>query len=162
MAGDSYYEELAREFAGFMIPVLNTKSGMIALPDAYCLFNRARGVELVSPQDLRKACHLCDTMQLPIRVRQFSSGLLAVEPADQNDEAIASRILSEITEHGSVSSVELARSLEISPTLAIEQLLIAEKLGSICREETVHTLRFYANHILSCAWYFNRSDEISS
>lgn len=44
MAGKSYYEELAREFAGFMLPVLNSKSSMIALTDAYCLFNRARGV----------------------------------------------------------------------------------------------------------------------
>ncbi|RKP25657.1 EAP30/Vps36 family-domain-containing protein [Syncephalis pseudoplumigaleata] len=159
MAGEAYYEELAREFAGFMVPVLNSKSSMVALTDAYCLFNRARGVELVSPQDLRKACALCDDMQLPIRIRQFSSGLLAIQPDIlylQYDEAIARRILSEIPEDGSISSVELARSLEMPPTLAIEQLLMAESMGTLCRDEHAHALRFYANRIQACTWRFSR------
>lgn len=32
--------------------------GMMPLPDAYCLYNRARGTELVSPDDLTAAVKL--------------------------------------------------------------------------------------------------------
>jgi ESCRT-II complex subunit VPS36 len=33
-------------------------SGMMPLPDVYCLYNRARGVELISPDDLLHAIRL--------------------------------------------------------------------------------------------------------
>ncbi|RKP06860.1 EAP30/Vps36 family-domain-containing protein [Thamnocephalis sphaerospora] len=78
-AGSAYYEELACEFSGFLAPMLASKAGAIALADAYCLFNRARGIELVSPQDLRRACDLAATLGLPMRIRRFASGLLAVQ-----------------------------------------------------------------------------------
>lgn len=39
-----YNEELARQLAEFLQRVLERTSGMIALIDVYCVFNRARGV----------------------------------------------------------------------------------------------------------------------
>jgi hypothetical protein len=38
--------------------------GMMALTDVYCLFNRARGTELVSPHDLLHACELFEDEKL--------------------------------------------------------------------------------------------------
>jgi hypothetical protein len=42
--GSSYHQELARELAEFLVPILDRQGGMKSLADVYCLFNRARGV----------------------------------------------------------------------------------------------------------------------
>lgn len=40
------------QLADFLAPRVESAGGMMALPDVYCLFNRARGTELISPDDL--------------------------------------------------------------------------------------------------------------
>ena len=39
-AGTRYQEQLARQLASFLEPVLRRESGMMALHDVYCVFNR--------------------------------------------------------------------------------------------------------------------------
>jgi hypothetical protein len=49
-AGSSYHQQLSRQLADFLRfkKDLMKEAGIITLTDAYCLFNRARGVNLVS------------------------------------------------------------------------------------------------------------------
>lgn len=39
---------------------------MMTLPDVYCRVNRARGIELLSPEDLLNACQVLGRLNLPI------------------------------------------------------------------------------------------------
>jgi ESCRT-II complex subunit VPS36 len=55
-AGARYHQELSRQLADFLAGPLARAGGVLMLPDVYCLFNRARGSELVSPDDLLQAC----------------------------------------------------------------------------------------------------------
>jgi ESCRT-II complex subunit VPS36 len=55
-AGARYHQELSRQLADFLVGPLARAGGVLMLPDVYCLFNRARGSELVSPDDLLQAC----------------------------------------------------------------------------------------------------------
>jgi ESCRT-II complex subunit VPS36 len=73
-----YTRELAKELSEFLSKVLDRHGGMMALTDLYCLFNRARGVALISPADLVKSCELFDALKLSYRMRKFDSGLLVV------------------------------------------------------------------------------------
>ena len=41
--------------------------GMMALPDIYCRINRARGFELVSPEELLNACETLLEHDLPLK-----------------------------------------------------------------------------------------------
>jgi ESCRT-II complex subunit VPS36 len=43
------------QLADFLVPHVERQGGVLTLPDVYCLFNRARGSELVSPADVLKA-----------------------------------------------------------------------------------------------------------
>lgn len=45
---------------------------MMTLTDAYCLYNRARGTDLVSPDDLVDACKLFGSLGLGMHVRDLS------------------------------------------------------------------------------------------
>ena len=41
----------------------------MTLTDVYCRVNRARGLELMSPEDLVNACQMLEPMQLPVRMQ---------------------------------------------------------------------------------------------
>jgi ESCRT-II complex subunit VPS36 len=63
-AGREYHQQLARQIGDILLTNsrLRRLGGMITLSDVYCIYNRARGTELVSPDDVLEAskmlCHL--------------------------------------------------------------------------------------------------------
>lgn len=75
----------ALQLADFLVKPLQTHSGIMALPDVYCLFNRARGTELVSPDDLLVAVGLFPKIGAPMVLRTFASGLLVVQSSSHSD-----------------------------------------------------------------------------
>ena len=58
ISGKKYYQHLASELERFLDQVIETDkfSGVMGLIDLYCLYNRARGTDLVSPDDINVAC----------------------------------------------------------------------------------------------------------
>jgi ESCRT-II complex subunit VPS36 len=50
-SGSLYHQQLARQLADFLIQsnIVIKQGGMITLADVYCLFNRARGTNLITP-----------------------------------------------------------------------------------------------------------------
>jgi EAP30/Vps36 family len=68
------------------------RGAIIALPDLYCLFNRARGTELVSPDDLLRSAKLLERVESSgFRLRGFPSGVLVVQAASHSDEEVGRR-----------------------------------------------------------------------
>ncbi|KAI8589289.1 EAP30/Vps36 family-domain-containing protein [Geranomyces variabilis] len=144
--GDMYATELARQLADFLHRALATRGGMIALTDLYCLFNRARGSALISPNDLRASCRLFEPLRLPFRVRQFASGLLVVQAGNHSDDETIARVVTRVAASANgLAATDLARLENISVVLATEQLLLAESNGGICRDDTIQGLCFFDN-----------------
>lgn len=79
-AGALFHSELARQLCDFLAKPLQHAGGNMSLADVYCLFNRARGTELISPEDLYRACVLLETLGLPLRLRKFDSGVMVIQP----------------------------------------------------------------------------------
>lgn len=48
---------------------------MMTLTDAFCRVNRARGLELISPEDLMAACKALADVGLPMGLHTFDSGV---------------------------------------------------------------------------------------
>jgi len=143
-AGSLYHTQLSRQLADWLKVPLH-KHGMISLQDLYSLFNRARGTELISPDDLYRACVLFEELKLPVRLRRFDSGVLVVQSMSQTEEVVAKQISDQIHLDGPQTAFDLSRNKNISLALAMEQLLAAEKLGVVCRDETYEGLVFYLN-----------------
>lgn len=61
---------------------------MMTLTDVYCRVNRARGMELLSPEDLLNASRQLDPLGLPIVLRIFDSGVMVLQLRTHNDIAI--------------------------------------------------------------------------
>lgn len=97
---------------------------MLALPDLYSLFNRARGTSLVSPDDLYRACVLFEELGVPVRLKKFESGVLVVQSVNYNDDTIGKQIADLIRLDGPQTAFEVARTKNISIALATEELLV--------------------------------------
>jgi len=159
--GSRFHEELARELSEFLHRHLlsHTKSGVIALTDLYCLVNRARGTELISPNDLFQACELMSSLELGYHLRTFPSGVSVIQSMAHSDQAIAQRLLAYLQELerqspsalAALTPLFVAQKQSVSLQLATEQLSTVERMGHLCRDETAHGISFYRNRFAQFA-----------
>lgn len=152
-AGSKYHDELSRQLADWLLKrPLQMSGGVMLMTDLYCMFNRARGTEMVSPDDLMRACMLFEPLKLSVRLKKFDSGVNVVMAASESDEAVAKKMEAEIKKRGPLSAFSLSTALSIPLILAREQLEMAEKLCVLCRDETLEGVVFYPNFFVSSCW----------
>lgn len=151
MAGSKYHEQLARQLADFLIHekrgILKRFGGVVSLTDVYALFNRARGTELISPQDLLAVSRLLQPLGLGLRLKTFSSGVTVIQEEARDDAAVLQRLASMASE-GPIMIGQCAKALGISVLLAKESLNAAEQAGALCRDETIEGVRYYPNSFI--------------
>uniref|UniRef100_A0A8D2HCH4 Vacuolar protein-sorting-associated protein 36 n=1 Tax=Urocitellus parryii TaxID=9999 RepID=A0A8D2HCH4_UROPR len=129
-SGTQYHMQLAKQLAGILQVPLEERGGIMSLTEVYCLVNRARGMELLSPEDLVNACKI---------------GVMVIELQSHKEEEMVAAALETVSEKGSLTSEEFAKLVGTSVLLAKERLLLAEKRGHLCRDNSVEGLRFYPN-----------------
>ncbi|KAI8375039.1 EAP30/Vps36 family-domain-containing protein, partial [Choanephora cucurbitarum] len=150
-AGSIYHQELSKELADFLSKFFERQDDMKSLTDVYCIFNRMRGVALISPEDLYKASQQFESLKLPFRLRKFSSGLLVIQSIDMDDSRAASRVLKHVKHQGLLTALKLAELENLALPVATEQLIMTERMGFICRDEGPTGLSFYENLFLNHA-----------
>ena len=150
-SGSKYYRELAKEIHGILAAPVKESGGMMTLTDAFCRVNRARGLELVSPEDILNACKSFPS-SIPLELYTFpKTGVIAVRSTDPETGSKAEKATEEALKdrkEAGLTAEELARSSGISVVLAKERLLAAEEEGRACRDDTVEGLRFFPNLFL--------------
>lgn len=147
-SGTGYHEMLARQLTDFIFPLVQQNGGMMLLTDVFCRYNRARGTEMVSPDDLLIACGKCSDLGLRLCLRKFESGVLVIRDSLLDDDGISKRVLEFVESHGPLTALEFSEIAKISIALASEQLIVAENRGMLCRDETLNALKFYKNIFL--------------
>ena len=53
--------------------------GVVGLIDLYCMYNRARGTDLISPEDLKKAAQKLDKTSTLFMLKEYPSGVKTVQ-----------------------------------------------------------------------------------
>lgn len=153
-AGRLYHKQLARQIADILLQHdrLVKLGGMITLIDLYCLYNKARGTELVSPDDLLAACKLCERMRLKVKMRRFeSTGVLVMELVDLDYSVLVNKVTQYATQQYSenpsagILPSHVATMLRMSLFISNEILSIAESQGHLCRDDSVHGVEYYPN-----------------
>ncbi|CAM9697269.1 unnamed protein product [Chrysoparadoxa australica] len=145
-SGTQYHQLLAHQLCDFLRNrgLLAHFGGMMTLTDAFAMFNRARGAELVSPQDLLAAAELLKVLGLGMCLRSFDSGVLVIQLDSHNDSAV-SQSLSALAEEAPLDTTRVSLKLNVSMSVATEHLRTAERLALLCRDESLQGLRFYKN-----------------
>ncbi|TKY68473.1 Vacuolar protein sorting-associated protein 36 [Spatholobus suberectus] len=148
-AGALYHQQLSRQLADFVKVPLERAGGIINLIDIYCLFNRARGTELISPDDLLQACSLWEKFDVPVVLRKFDSGVMVIQTKSQSDKEVFAKIKMLVMKpdalRAGISASDAARTLGVAPAMAKEHLLSAESKGLLCRDVSPDGFRFYIN-----------------
>ncbi|CAJ2657187.1 unnamed protein product [Trifolium pratense] len=148
-AGALYHQQLSRQLADFVKVPLDRAGGIINLIDIYCLFNRARGTELISPDDLLQACSLWEKFDVPIVLRKFDSGVMVIQNKSHSDEEVFTKIKVLVMKpdalRSGISPSDAAMTLGVAPAMAKEHLLSAESKGILCRDVSPDGFRFYIN-----------------
>jgi ESCRT-II complex subunit VPS36 len=151
-AGRSYHKLLARQLADLLLHQgrLQRLGGLITLTDLYCIFNRARGTELVSPDDMLQACELCEKLQLGMALRVFASGVKVLQLESCSDGTLSKEITVLLTDNAQyskngISASELSHHLHMSLAIAKELLLLEEQHCRLCRDESIHGISFFQN-----------------
>ncbi|XP_032651060.1 vacuolar protein-sorting-associated protein 36 isoform X2 [Chelonoidis abingdonii] len=132
-SGTHYHMQLAKQLAGILQSPLEERGGIMSL------------TELLSPEDLVNACKMLVALKLPLRLRLFDSGVMVIELQSHNEEEMVASALETVSEKGSLTAEEFAKLVGMSVLLAKERLLLAEKMGHLCRDDSVEGLRFYPN-----------------
>ena len=157
-SSNAYYETLARQISDFLLQnksfsIRKGGTGIMTLTDVYCLFNRARGANMISPEDLITAVGQMEKIGLGMKVREFDngSGVSVLQETRFDDSVMVKKLRDYIdgTKEGRIvvglTAMEAGRILKISPLLAKEQLLSAEQNGLLCRDVTLEGTRFFCN-----------------
>lgn len=146
---NAYYFTLCKEIIKIIGVSLEEVGGTMALAEVYCRVNRARGLDLLSPEDLMAACSLMNTENSsPVKFKKFDSGVLALQSSSCDESAVLKRTIEALQVNGSLSAQELSTSIGVPVVLAKEYLLNSEKNGKSCRDESIEGLRFYLNKFL--------------
>jgi len=144
-SGSDFHQALARELSAMCVQLMKRKGPMITLPDLYCIYNRARRSDLVSPEDLMTACQLLEKLNLPVRLFKFDSGVLVVKSVEMDDAVVSKQIAKLITENGPLTALDISRLRNVPLTLAREEIATAEKNQVLCRDETFEGIVYYVN-----------------
>lgn len=140
-----YFQRLGNQICEVLLDPITECGGMMSLADVYCRINRARGLELISPEDLLNACQ---TLSGPIKMRKFPSGAMVLQLESHDDEIVAEETAEAVEKSKCIDVEEMARILGVSLLLAQERLLTAERFGKICRDESIEGIKFYPNLFL--------------
>ena len=121
----------------------------MTLTDSFCRVNRARGLELISPEDLLYACQALADLNLPLRLHKFDTGVMVLQSSSHSQEELVQNTTNMVESSGNLSPEDLSQSLGLSVVLAKERLLAAENEGKVVRDDSLEGLRFYPNMFLT-------------
>uniref|UniRef100_A0A8C9FY30 Vacuolar protein-sorting-associated protein 36 n=1 Tax=Pavo cristatus TaxID=9049 RepID=A0A8C9FY30_PAVCR len=139
-SGTHYHMQLAKQLAGMLQTPLEV---------TYLILHQCFLCGLLSPEDLVNACKMLEPLKLPLRLQIFDSGVMVLELQSHNEEEMVASALETVSEKGSLTADEFAKLVGMSVLLAKERLLLAEKMGHLCRDDSVEGLRFYPNLFLT-------------
>lgn len=91
-SGKMYHQALALEVEQFLSTIIDNFGGVVGLVDLYCMYNRARGTDLISPDDLLIACQKMHQASNKFGLRNYPSGVITVQSKMFNEDAYHQRL----------------------------------------------------------------------
>ena len=70
-----------------MATIIDKFGGVVGLIDLYCMYNRARGTDLVPPDDLLIACKKLNQNSTRFMIKSYPSGVVTVQSKMFNEDA---------------------------------------------------------------------------
>ena len=155
VAGSEYYVKLGEQINQFFMDYFskNPETKALTLIDAYCLYNRARTGNTISPKDMRQAIkQLTDGKVVhEIIIKNFNNELIVIQTPEFSGKNILVQIKKFMQEkkQSHIDMNDLTKILHIENVL-LEKAIIEDMLNSglILIDESDLDVRYYLNIIL--------------
>ena len=155
VAGSEYYVKLGEQINQFFMDYFskNPKTKAITLIDAYCLYNRARTGNTISPKDMRQAIKQLTSGKVmhDIIIKNFNNEMIVIQTPEfsgKNILAMIKKFMEEKKQHY-IEMNDLTQILHVENVL-LEKTIIEDLLlsGLILIDESDLEVRYYLNIIL--------------
>ena len=155
VAGSEYYVKLGEQINKFFMDYFakNPKTKALTLIDAYCLYNRARTGNTISPKDMRQALkQLTDGKVVhDIIIKNFNNEMIVIQTPEFSGKNILVLIkkFMQDNKQNHIDMKDLSNILHIENVL-LEKTIIEDMLNSglILIDESDLEVRYYLNIIL--------------
>ena len=155
VAGSEYYLKLGEQINNYFMEYFakNPKIKALTLIDAYCIYNRARGGNIISPKDMRQAVKQIIKGRVihNIIIKNFNNEMIVIQTPEFSGKNILAMIKKFMQEkkQSYIGINDLSRILNLKNVL-LEKTIIADLLNSgyLLIDESDLTVRYYLNKIL--------------
>ena len=156
VAGSEYYLKLGEQINNYFMDYFakNPQTKALTLIDAYCIYNRARGGNTISPKDMRQAVkQIIDGKVIHnIIIKNFNNEMIVIQTPEFSGKNILAMIEKFMNEKKQeyIEMSDLTSILHLDNVL-LEKTIIADLLNSglILIDESDLVVRYYLNRILS-------------
>ena len=91
--------------------------------DLYCLYNRARGTNLVSPEDINDACLHMSRVSSKYTLKAYpNSGIRTIQLKSFNETAYFEKLEKALSEQPGLTVDRLAKLFKVNPLVMKEQI----------------------------------------
>lgn len=155
VAGSEYYSKLGEQINQFFMDYFakNPQTKAVTLIDAYCLYNRARPGNTISPKDMRQAIKQLTSGKVlhDIIIKNFNNEMIVIQTPEFSGKNILAMIKSFMKEkkQSYIEMTDLTNILHVENVL-LEKTIIEDLLNSglILIDESDLEVRYYLNIIL--------------
>ena len=160
-AGSEYYDKLASQINTYFTDYFNKNqtTKVLSLIDAYCIYNRARGIELISPKDMKQAVNKLKLLpNQKIFLQSLNNEMWVLHSCDYTSD----NIIKNINKFMSDNNKNYLTVNDIKKVLNIENMLLFKYLiddllinGKLCSDESDIEVNYYMNIINSYQFNYN-------
>ncbi|ODV83961.1 hypothetical protein CANARDRAFT_70032 [[Candida] arabinofermentans NRRL YB-2248] len=167
-----YIEELSRQICEFLIDenILDKNNGLITLYELYTLYNKARGVNLISPLELYDAVSIFEKLGLNLKLIEIPLTRSTNKPLSASDKdkiyivskkkisssSISTKLLTLLSNNSTtgLSILQIQSKDDFNMNYLIIQTIINNLIaeGSICVDIRLQGEVYYINEIAKFDW----------
>ena len=160
-AGSEFYDKLASQINIFFNDYFNKNQStkVLSLIDAYCIYNRARGIELISPKDMKQAVNKLKLLpNQNIFLKSLKNEIWVLYSSDYTSD----NIIKTMKKFMSDNNKDYLTVNDIKKILNIENMILFKYLiddllinGKLCSDESDIEVNYYMNIISSYQFNYN-------
>ena len=154
VSGSDFYLNLGEQINEFFCQYFSSNPNIkvLTLIDAYCIYNRARGANTISPKDMTQALKYFENNNHQVLVKNFNNEMIVLHTKEYSSDNILVLITNFMKKNGQnyIDMNDMSKILNVENVL-LEKILIEDLLfnGKLLIDEDDLEVRYYLNNILS-------------
>ncbi len=146
-----FYVNVAKQIDKVFAPLIGKSGGAMSLIDIFLYYNRMRGAELITPDDLLHATRQFGKINSSLELREAENGIKIVQLRITNeDEDFFKYCVTPIkARQNGISVEEIVKLFGLSLLVARDKLESYAKKGKLVVDSSLEGIRYYLNDIIT-------------